>query len=141
VSEGLGEAAAQQAAFTRALRFAVAASRILTTAGQQPASFHQAAISRIQRQVEQAIDQSAQQAIRTAAETATLDQLLAEQPQTSKTDTFPPCIRHGQISAKRYSSTAGRWSPKDAQNAVIWMARNLNTFEPTSTPNGGSLHA
>jgi predicted ATPase/DNA-binding SARP family transcriptional activator len=75
---GLGEAAAQQGAFTRALRLAVAASRVLTAAGQQPASLHQAAINRIQRHVEQAIDQPTQQAIRTAAETATLDQILAE---------------------------------------------------------------
>jgi len=75
---GLGEAAAQQGAFTRALRFAVAASRVLTAVGQQPSGFHQAAINRIQRHVEQAIDQPAQQAIRTAAETATLEQVLAE---------------------------------------------------------------
>jgi tetratricopeptide (TPR) repeat protein len=75
---GLGEAAAQQGAFTRALRFAAAASRVLTTAGQQPASFHQAAINRIQRHVEQALDQPARQTIRTAAETVTLDQVLAE---------------------------------------------------------------
>jgi tetratricopeptide (TPR) repeat protein len=74
---GLGEAAAQEGAFTRALRFAVAASQALTAAGQ-PASFHQAAINRIQRHVEQAIDQPTQQAIRTAAETATLHQVLAE---------------------------------------------------------------
>jgi len=75
---GLGEAAAQQGAFTRALRFAVAASRVLTAAGLQPASLHQAAINRIERHVEQAVDQPTQQAIRTAAETATLDQVLAE---------------------------------------------------------------
>jgi len=74
---GLGEAAARQGAFTRALRFAAAASQVLTTAGQS-SSFHQAAINRIQRHVEQALDQPAQQAIRTAAETATLDQVLAE---------------------------------------------------------------
>jgi hypothetical protein len=40
---GLSEAAAQQGAFTRALRFAVVACRVLTAAGQQLASFHQAA--------------------------------------------------------------------------------------------------
>jgi tetratricopeptide (TPR) repeat protein len=75
---GCGEAAAQQGAFTRALRFAVAASRVLTAAGQQPASLHRAAINRIERHVEQAIDQPTRQVIRTAAETATLDQVLAE---------------------------------------------------------------
>ena len=75
---GLGEAAAQQGAFTRTLRFAVAASRILTAAGHQPASLQQATINRIERHVEQAIDPPTQQAIRTAAETATLDQVLAE---------------------------------------------------------------
>jgi hypothetical protein len=55
----------------------VTASRVLTTAGQQPSSFHQAAIDRIQHRVEQTIDQPTQQAMR-AAETAPLDQVLAE---------------------------------------------------------------
>lgn len=75
---GLGEAAAQQRAFTRALRFAVAASQVLAAAGQQPASFHQTAFNRIQHHVDQAIEQPAQQAIRAAAEAAPLDQILAE---------------------------------------------------------------
>ena len=75
---GLSEAAAQQGAFTRALRFAVVACRVLTAAGQQLASFHQAAINRIERHVEQALEQPVQLAVRTAAETATFDQVLAE---------------------------------------------------------------
>ena len=75
---GLGEAAAQQGAFTRALRFAVAASQVLAAAGQQPASFHQTAFNRVQHHVNQAIDPPAQQAIRAAAQAASLDQILAE---------------------------------------------------------------
>jgi ATP/maltotriose-dependent transcriptional regulator MalT len=75
---GLAEVAALQGDFSRALRFAVVACQLLTAEEQQLASFHRAAISRIERQLEQALDQPAQQAIRTAAETATLDQVLAE---------------------------------------------------------------
>jgi len=75
---GLGEAAAQQGAFSRALRFEAAASQVINPAGQQPASFHQSAINRIERHVGKALDQPAQQVIRTAAQTATLDQVLAE---------------------------------------------------------------
>ena len=75
---GLAEVAALQGDFTRALRFAVVARQGLTAEEQQPTSFHQAAISRIERRLEQALDQADQQAIRTAAETATPSQLLAE---------------------------------------------------------------
>jgi hypothetical protein len=74
---GLAEVAVLQEDFTQALQFAVVASRALTTENQQPASFHQAAITRIERQLEQALDQPARQAIRTAAETATLGHVLA----------------------------------------------------------------
>jgi hypothetical protein len=75
---GLAEVAALQEDFTRALRFAMVASQALTAEEQQPTSFHQAAISRIERYLELALDQAAQQTIRTAAETATPSQLLAE---------------------------------------------------------------
>jgi predicted ATPase len=75
---GLAEVAALQEDFTRALRFAMVASQALTAEEQQPTSFHQAAISRIERHLEQALDQAAQQTIRTAAETATPSQLVAE---------------------------------------------------------------
>jgi predicted ATPase/DNA-binding SARP family transcriptional activator len=74
---GLAEAAAQQHDPARALRFAAVASQLLTTEDQQPSSFHQAAISRIDRQLE-ALGQPARQATRTAAQTATLGQILAE---------------------------------------------------------------
>ena len=75
---GLAEIAALQGDFTRTVRFAVVACQALTMEGQQLASFHQAAISRIERQLEQALDWPTQQAIRTAAQTATLGQVLAE---------------------------------------------------------------
>jgi tetratricopeptide (TPR) repeat protein len=75
---GLGEAAAQQGAFSRALRFEVVAGQVINAAGQQFASFHQSATDRIERYVERALGQSARQAIRTAARTVTLDQILGE---------------------------------------------------------------
>jgi tetratricopeptide (TPR) repeat protein len=75
---GLGEAAAQQGAFSRALRFEVVASQVINPAGQQPANFHQSAINRIKCHVEEALDQPAQLAIRATAQTATLDHVLAE---------------------------------------------------------------
>ena len=56
---GLAEVAALQLDSTRAQQFAVVASQLLTAEGQQPASFHQAAISRIERQLEHALDQAA----------------------------------------------------------------------------------
>ena len=75
---GLAEVAALQEDVTRALRFATVASQALTAEEQQLTSFHQAAISRIERHLEQALDQPTWQALRTAAETVTLDRLLAE---------------------------------------------------------------
>jgi predicted ATPase/DNA-binding SARP family transcriptional activator len=75
---GLAEVAILQEDFSRAARFAVVAGHLLTAEGQQPASFHQAAISRIDRQLGQALDPPSLRAIQTAAETATLDQILAE---------------------------------------------------------------
>jgi predicted ATPase/DNA-binding SARP family transcriptional activator len=75
---GLGEAAAQQGAASRALRFEMVAGQVIEAVGQQPAPLHQATIDRIERVVEKALDQQAGQAIRAAARTATLDQVLAE---------------------------------------------------------------
>jgi len=79
---GLAEVAVVRGDFTRALRFTVATSQLLTTEGQQPRSLHQAATSRIERQLEQALDQSALQALRTAAEAATLAEILTEAAST-----------------------------------------------------------
>jgi predicted ATPase/DNA-binding SARP family transcriptional activator len=75
---GLAEAAAQQQSVARALRLSVVASNTLTKAGHIPSGLHQAAIDRIGHHVEQTLDQPAQQAIRTAAQTATLEQILNE---------------------------------------------------------------
>jgi tetratricopeptide (TPR) repeat protein len=75
---GLAEAAVLQEDFTRALRFAVVANQALIVEEQQLTSFHQAAISRIERHLEQALDPAARQTIRAAAETVTPGQLLAE---------------------------------------------------------------
>jgi tetratricopeptide (TPR) repeat protein len=75
---GLAEVAALQEDFTRALRFAVVANQALIAEEQQLTSSYQAAIRRIERHLEQALDPAAQQTIRAAAGTATLDQVLAE---------------------------------------------------------------
>lgn len=75
---GLAEVAALQGAITRALRFAVVATQVITSAGQRPAQLHQQAIDRTQRQAEQALDQPTRQAVRKVAQAATLDQVLAE---------------------------------------------------------------
>jgi predicted ATPase/DNA-binding SARP family transcriptional activator len=80
---GLAEVAAQQGAFTRALRFEVVASRALAAAGQ-PARLHRSAIDRIQRHLEQVLDQATQQAITAAAKTVNLDQVIAEIPTETK---------------------------------------------------------
>jgi predicted ATPase/DNA-binding SARP family transcriptional activator len=75
---GLAEAAILQEDFSRALRFTVVAEHLLTTGDQQPTSFYQAAISRIEGQLGKALDQPALRAMQRAAETATIDQILAE---------------------------------------------------------------
>ena len=89
---GLAEAAALQRDFTRALRFAVVACQVLTAEEQQLASFHQAAISRIERQLEQALDK--------ASPAGDTDSSGNRHPRPGpgrgskdrpKTDTFPPC--------------------------------------------------
>jgi predicted ATPase/DNA-binding SARP family transcriptional activator len=80
---GLAEVATLQDDFSRAARFAAVAEHLLTAEDQQPACFHQAAISRIERQLGQALDQPALRAIQTAAETATIDQILAEAATTT----------------------------------------------------------
>ena len=116
---GLGEAAAQQGDFTRALRFAVVARRALIAEEQQPATFHQAAISRIERHLQQALDPAAQQTIRTAAETVTPGQLLAEaeidlqdlQFRQSRKSTRAKCNRTPRSEFDQsIGPTAGQWS-------------------------------
>jgi len=75
---GLAEAAAQRESAARAVRLGEAARQILTKSGRMLSPLHQAAIDRIGRHTDQALDQAAQRAIRAAAETATLQQTLAE---------------------------------------------------------------
>ena len=122
---GLGEAAAQQGAFTRALRFAAAASQVLAAAGQQPASFHQTAFNRVQHHVDQAIDPPAQQAIRAAGEAAPLTSSSLRQPPTPRTDTFPLSAKGlldwlGLLQAPSAAAEVGRGSRELAQPVRTW---------------------
>ena len=75
---GLAEAAAQQGDPSRALRLEMVASQVINTPEQQPGSFLQSAINRIEDHISEQLDAPAREAIRKAAQTITIDQILAE---------------------------------------------------------------